>query len=74
MCTTFLLPLKNRMMKDDLVGVLFSKKKKNQFNITLLSISAAKKTHAVSSNSNISVSRNLWIPYYKAPSVLPSPN
>lgn len=72
MCTTFLLALKNRTMKDDMVGVIVWEK--NQFNITLLSISVAKKAHAVSSNSNISVSRNLWISYYKAPSVLPSQN
>ena len=73
MCTTFLLLLKNRMMKGDLVGVIVWGKK-NQFNITLLSISAAKKAHATSSDSNVSVSRNLWIPHYTAPSGLPSPD
>lgn len=38
-------------MQDDLVGVIVWGK--NQFNITLLSISAAKKAHAASSDSNV---------------------
>jgi hypothetical protein len=45
------------MIKDDWVGVIVWEK--NQFNVTLLLISAAKKAPAVSSNSSISVSRNL---------------
>lgn len=70
--SAFWLAHKNRMMKEDLVGVIVWGK--NQFNIILLSIFAARKAHAASSNSNISVSRNPWITYYKTPSVLPSHN